>query len=425
MYASGLGHKIFMGKKSLLSTSISLAGNGLDFNEQRLDEDLEQHPRSNARKDHFKITLQSTLTNYVSDKHINRTGFFYSHLGYDLEIKQASSIGSSPKVLTVGKGQTDLFQFYTASKMDLTKKLELNGGIHMSYFPLNTELSLEPRAALKYHINTNQSVALAYGRHSRIEDLPIYFVNSANTMPNKELKMMKADHMVLSYNTLLGKHFKLTIEPYYQYLQNVPVNPNSYVSTLNIQNSLFFDKLLVSKGTARNLGIDITLERFLHNGMYYLFTSSIYDSKYTAADGIKRNARFNKNYVFNALFGKEWQVGKDKNNLFSANIRMNYLGGNRKESIDEQSSKMTQDVVYAETSGRLSFSDQFPALPIFSFTLSYRRNKRDRSSVWALQVLNASQTPDFETHIFNSKSQTVEEKFSNIMIPNLSYKVDF
>jgi len=236
---------------------------------------------------------------------------------------------------------------------------------------------------------------------------------------------MKSNHMALSYNTQLAKHLKLTIEPYYQYLTNVPVSPNSYISTLNIQNSLFFDEALVSNGTARNLGVDITLERFLHNGMYYMVSGSLFDSKYAAADGIERNTRFNKNYVFNALIGKEWQVGKNKNNLISANLRMNYSGGNRKESIDQLESILMQDVVYGETNGALSFSQKFSDLPIYSFTVSYRQNKKKYASVITLQVLNASQTKDFESNIFNLNTQSVEEKFSSILIPNLSYKVEF
>jgi len=99
--------------------------------------------------------------------------------------------------------------------------------------------------------------------------------------------------------------------------------------------NMFFNGTLVSKGSGRNIGVDITFERFLHKGFYYLFTGSVFDSRYTAAEGIERSTRFSKNYVFNIIGGKEWVVGRDNNNILGANIRLNYLGGNRKESLDK------------------------------------------------------------------------------------------
>ena len=164
---------------------------------------------------------------------------------------------------------------------------------------------------------------------------------------------------------------------------------------------MFFNQILTSEGTGRNFGVDITLERYLKNGLYYLVSGSIFDAKYTAADGIERNTRFNKNYVANALIGKEWPIGKEKNNLFSANIRFNYLGGNRVESIDKSSSMTNQEIVYGETNGELSFTNKHRNSPIASFTLSYRKNKLRYSTVWSLQVLNITQTEEFETDIFN------------------------
>ncbi len=425
MFGSGLNHKILLGEKSILNSALSFSGNGLDFKEQRLDDNLQERPKSLVKKDNYRMTLQSSLTHYFGKRHTNRSGFYYTHMGYDLNVDEASALGAPLVNIVSEDGQTDLLQFFSSSKIDLTTSLELNGGVHLMYFDLNKELLVEPRISLKYDVNKNQSLALAYGRHSRTEDLSVYFVNVNGAMPNKDLSLMKSNHWVLSYNTLLTDNLKLSVEPYYQYLSNVPVSPNSYVSPLNSEDILFFDEALVSSGTGRNFGVDVTLERFLDNGLYYLFSGSLFDSKYTAGDGIQRNTRFNKNYVVNALVGKEWKVGKEKNNLVSANLRMNYLGGNKKEAVDEPSSIAAQDVVYGETNGNLSFEEKFPDLPVFSFTLSYRKNKKKHSSVWSLQVLNASQTSDFQSNIFNLNTQTVQEKYTSIPIPNLSYKIEF
>jgi hypothetical protein len=425
MFASGVNHKTSVGNGKTLKTAFSVTGSGLSHQEQRLNTELQAQPQSDASKNDYRIILQSDLTQYIGDKHTNRTGFYLTHLGYDLEIEESLMAGESLSKLVDEKGQSDLLQFYSQSRVKLAEPLTLNAGFHLQYFDLNKELSLEPRIAMEYQLDARQSLALAYGLHSRIESLPVYFITDSGSQPNKDLKLMKSNHFVLSYTSMLTEEIKLSVEPYYQYLRNVPVSRDSYVSTLNIQNSLFFNEVLVSDGTGRNIGIDVTLEHYLKNGFYSMLTGSVFDSEYTAKDGITRNTRFNKSYVINALVGKEWQVGRDNNNLLSANIRLNYLGGNRIEAIDEQSSINQQEIVYGETSAKTSFADRHPDIPITSFTVSYRRNKLKYSSEWSLQVLNAAASKDYSHDFYNLKTNEVETKYEGLLIPNISYKIEF
>jgi hypothetical protein len=175
----------------------------------------------------------------------------------------------------------------------------------------------------------------------------------------------------------------------------------------------------------RQVGIDITLERFLCDGFYYLFTASLYDAKYQAADGIQRNTRFNKNYVFNALVGKELMIGKAGKNVVGVNVRMNYLGGNRFEPVDETASLLAQDIVYGETDGSLAFVKQAGDLPVLSIGISYRKNKAKYSSVWSLQVINATKSQEFVNDYYNIKTQTIEQKYDGFIVPNISYKIEF
>ena len=254
--------------------------------------------------------------------------------------------------------------------------------------------------------------------------MPIYFVDVDGSNPNKNLDLLKSTHYVLAYNVKLNDNLRFCVEPYYQKLTNIPVSPNGYVSTINMQNDVFFNEALVSKGSGRNIGVDLTIERFLYNGFYYLATASIFDSKYTAADGITRNTRFNKNYVFNLLVGKEWSVGKNKNNIHSANIRLNYLGGNRKDAIDEQASIIEKEVVYGETGGN-AFDKKYQDVPVFSFTVSYRTNKPKYSSVWSLQILNLTSAQEYSNDFYSLKTGKVETKYDGIMVPNLSYRIEF
>ncbi len=426
MFASGLNYKQIINSRAVINSTLSLSGNGTTFKEQYVDDDLNAIPQSDARKNNYKLTLQSDLTSVLSDNHTNRTGFYLNSLAYDLQVDDAETVQSLPRTIVDEDGQSYLLQWYTQSKFNLSPKWTLNAGFHSQYFGLNKEFTLEPRVALDYKLGDKSNLALGYGLHSRIEPLSIYFVRDEDGFqPNKDLNLMKSNHFVLSFNTKINDKVRLSIEPYYQSLHDVPVAPNGYISTLNIEDNLFFDEALISEGTGRNIGIDLTLERYFSKGFYYLFTTSIFDSKYTANDGIERNTRYNKNYVINAVFGKEWQVGRNKNNTFGANFRLNYLGGNRREAIDSQASIMNQDVVYGETGNQISFSEKDKDLPIGSFTLTYRKNKPRHASVWSLQVLNAGATEEFQADVFNTNTQSIESKFSGIIIPNISYKIEF
>lgn len=425
MFATGLNHKITLNSSTLLTTTLSATGNGLLHKEQRIDYTLQPQPQSNVNNNTWRFSIQSNISKRFSKNHRNQSGFSFNQLGYNVDIKQSQTDNEMPITLAKQNGKSGLLQFYSQSKITLTNRFCLNIGLNSQYFLLNSNLSIEPRIGIKYNLSERQNLAIAYGIHSRIERLPIYFVNIEGSNPNKNLDLLKSTHYVVSYNCKLNDFLHFNIEPYYQNLTNIPVSPDSYISTINMQNDIFFNERLVSKGTGRNIGVDLTLEQFLSKGFYYLMTASIFDSKYTAADGVERNTRFNKNYVINLLAGKEWFLGNSKNNILNLNIRLNYLGGNRIETVNNLATTMKHDVVYGETDGKIAFEDRYDSTPIFSFSISYRKNKPNYSSVWSIQILNAGGVQEFSNDIYNLKTGKIEKRYEGILVPNLSYKIEF
>lgn len=423
MFATALSHKIGLNKGTFLKTSVSATGNGLEHKEQRMDFALEAHPHSKAANDARQYTIQSSLIKRFSKKHTNKTGMRYSNLHYNIDVEQSMQEGSAPETIAKQTGNSGFLQMFSQSKIQVLPRFTFNIGVNSQCFELNKNVIIEPRAGIKYNINKNQSLGLGYGLHSRLEQLPVYFVSDEGKHPNKNLDFMRSSHYVLSYASKISKNLHLRIEPYYQDLNHVPVSPTDYSSTLNNNNTLFYNEILVSEGKGHNVGVDITFEKFLHRGTYYLLTASLFDSKYTGADGVERNTRFNKNYVFNAIAGKEWEL--KNNNILSANVRINAMGGNRVEPVDVASSLLKKDVVYGETGNQLAFSKKFKSEPVVSFTFSYRKNKPGYSSVWSLQILNANGAEEFAQDIYSIKTKRIEPVFEGIMLPNLSYKIEF
>lgn len=425
LFASGVSHRAALDAKTFVSTTLSASGNGLSFDEERVDPEAGRLPRSSVRNDTYRFTLQSSVDRRFGDRHRNRSGFEVSHLAYDLDVEESPENGASLEPVVSGSGGARLFQAYSHSQIRPNADLTLNVGLHSMYFRLNRDWTMEPRVSVKYRLTPRQDVSLAYGLHSRIEPLSVYFVSDGDQFPNKRLSLMRSAHYVVSYTVMITDNIKLNVEPYYQYLYDVPVSPDSYVSTLNTRDNLFFNDALTSDGSGRNVGIDYTLEQYMVKGFYYLVSGSLFDSSYRTGDGVERNTRFNKNYVFNALVGKEWRTGRASANRINANIRLNYLGGNRIESIDHAESIARKDVVYAETAGSMAFSEQYSGTPILSLSVAYRKNRPKYSSVWSLQVLNVAGADEFERDFYNITTHTIDTRYSTIMVPNISYRIDF
>jgi hypothetical protein len=134
----------------------------------------------------------------------------------------------------------------------------------------------------------------------------------------------------------------------------------------------FITGKLENKGRGLNRGIDITFEKYMAQGYYFMLTGSVFDSRYQTAEHVWYNTRYNRNHVFNCLFGKEWVCGKKKQNVFGANGKLTNQGGDRYSPVDEEMSALQQDVVYDEQN---PWSKQLSSAWLGHFTLSYKINK--------------------------------------------------
>lgn len=234
--------------------------------------------------------------------------------------------------------------------------------------------------------------------------------------------MTKAHHFGLSYDVSLNEYTRIKIEPYFQYLFDVPVIPGSCFSLQNLEQEWFFNDSLVNEGSGTNLGIDLTVERFLRKGFYYLFTASVFDSKYKGGDGIGRNSIYNRNYILNLLAGKEWQVGKNRNNTFSINGRFTFMGGDHYTPLLVDRSVSEGDLVYDYSR---AFEEREDPAPVLSFSISYRKNKPKHSSIWSFHLLNATGHKEYRDYEFNLKTGLPEMQYDRIVVPNVSYKIEF
>jgi hypothetical protein len=239
--------------------------------------------------------------------------------------------------------------------------------------------------------------------------------------PNKNLDLTKSHHFVLAYDRSLNDHLRLKVESYYQRLFNIPISPDltSTLALINTRGGYETDPLL-NDGIGRNYGLELTLEQFMHNNLYFLLSSSLYDSKYRAADGLWRNTRYNGNYSFNITAGKEF-MGK-KNRVFGVNIRSVYSGGFRATPIDVEKSMLTRDTEYIESD---AFTERLPAYFRTDVRFSMKRNREKSTHTLALDIQNVTNHENIYGNYFEPLTGKVKTAYQLPFLPVLSYKIEF
>lgn len=423
--AIGLTHKLIAGNKTYINTTLAASGTKSKMNETCLDYDLVQQPYGDFIDNSGKITLSSFVNHKFSPKYVMKAGATYSALFYNLDLSGVASYDlNSYRNFVKEDGYSHFLEFYVESKYDITRELSLNAGINNSYFALNNDFSADPRFGLQWKFCPRHSMSFGYGKHSQLEELKFYLVrnevNDETQYPNKNLEMAHAQHFILSYDWLINDNLHFKIEPYYQHIYNAPGIPDSSFSLINFKQDWAFRDSLVNNSQGRNVGIDITFERFMSDNYYYLFTASFFDSKYKGGDGTWKNTRYNKGFVVNLLFGKEFFL--KNNGVLGLNGKLNFTGGERVSPIDVEKSMRERLIYYDESK---AFENQMDSRYCLDLTVTYRMNKKHHSSVWALQLKNALGSKDDYGDIYNLKTNKIEKIEAVVILPVLSYKIEF
>lgn len=426
MGAGGISHRYFFNNNSLLKTTLAATYFSHDATEDMYNEDLNSSPYLDMNRKNTNIVLTSFFNRKYSAKHTNQTGFTYTKMYYDMNLKLAPLENHALEIISQGKGNTDLISAYTSSSIGLNDKLSLSIGLNGQILTLNNHWTLEPRVGVKWQASPRTSLAFAYGLHSRMEKMDVYFVKTNETgdqLINKDLDFTKTHHLMLSYNYKLSENVNLKVEPYFQYLFDVPVDVNGSYSVLNRDN-FYVEQRLVNKGNGRNIGIDLTLEKYLNKGLYYMITASLFDSKYCGGDGLWHNTKFNRNFIVNGLVGKEWMVGRRKQNILSVNLKATVQGGDRYSPVDVDATLNHPDKVVQYDESK-AYSKQFSPQVIINGTVSYKINRRKVAHEFAIKTINLTGANEYSGHEYNLQTGKIEPNNSSTSIPNISYKLEF
>src|SRR5690606_27073634 len=170
---------------------------------------------------------------------------------------------------------------------------------------------------------------------------------------------------------------------------------------------------LVNAGTGKNMGIELTIERFFRKGYYFLITSSLFDSKYKGSDGIERNTAFNTGYVVNALGGKEWKLGKN-GKFFSLNLKLTTIGGKHLTPIDFVRSQQAGRTIFDESRAYSLRQNPYFRMDV---KLSYRKEFVRSTLEVSLDLQNATGNKNIFERTYNPRTNQVVTQYQQGFFP--------
>lgn len=425
--ATGLTHTILLGNRTNLRSALSYSFNKIGDDYKYVQDDY------NYRTDYIdrfitkKWTLTSTLNHKFSTRSMVRAGIIATNTDIDYYQKSKENETAPMKEVINTTGTTQTLQGFVQEQYKVANNLTVNAGLHYLKLLYNHTQAVEPRASIKWDMNNRSSLALGYGLHSQTQALGVYFAQTENSdgthsNPNKDLGLTKAHHIVLSYRRALGANTALKAEAYYQHLFNVPISTSdtNTFSMLNVQSEYITDPL-VNQGKGKNYGLELSLEKYLSRHFYYTINTSFYQSKYTAADGIEYNTRFNGGYLANIIAGKEWVYAEGKK-AFGINLKTIYAGGLRDTPIDEAGSVAAGYAIYYQ---KRAYTEQNPAYFRTDLRLSMKWNRAHLTSTLSLDVQNLTNRQNVYGQFFDSEKGKVTTSYQAGLIPILNYKVEF
>lgn len=428
----GLKHFYKINAKSYMNTIV-----GATYAASNYDQDSVYTNESPVRVvvNETKRLNYNVATNYnykVSSKLFVKAGVQAEIMNLDLfyKVKINTPVW---KYLWQYNDATSLLQAFVHAKYNFSDNLVANVGLHTQYLTLNNSQSLEPRAALKYSMNRYGSLSVGYGLHSQMQPTDVYFFRKLQAdgtydESNRNLAFTKSHHVVLGYDVMPIKDWRVKLETYYQYLFNVPVHafPSSY-SMLNTGSSFYPNNQsnLTNTGTGTNYGIELTVEKFYSKGYYGLITATLYDSKYKGSDGVEHNTAFNSKYVFNILAGKEFKLGAAKRNTFFTDIKVTSAGGRYFTPVDLVASQMAHEQVLKGDA--YAFSERNPTYFRMDFKtgFTYNSKKHKRSHSFFFDVQNVTNHKNVFAVRYNPINNSMNTAYQIGLFPNFQYKFQF
>ncbi len=425
----GLSHLYFFNEKTSSNLQVSYAASESKASVKEIVDKTTElfEPTFTSMNLQEKIGVNWTINKKFNAKNRMKTGLIYDN--YDLNVQDSVLINNAFWYTEIDfKGNVGLYRAFAQWQHKFNNKLTLNAGLHGSLFGFNNSNAIEPRLGFSYEATPKSTLGVGYGMHSQLQPLPIYFAKSssataAQNLANEELDLIRSHHFVLSWDYSLTKNTRVKTEAYYQLLNGLAVDPDDGdFSMINYGADFGFPNRvgLTNDGTGSNYGLELTFERFLDKGFYFLFTGSLFNSQYKGSDEIERNTFFNSNYVTNLLVGKEFTLSDHF--TLTLDARMNFAGGRRYTPIDLEASILTGQEILDETK---IFEAQYDPYMRPDLKIGFRHNAKKYTQTFSVDLQNFISRKNVFLTQYNEVEQELKTTYQRGFFPDVRYQITF
>lgn len=360
---------------------------------------------------------------------INLDAYYYNMIDSVLEPNHSAFINRWDY-----QGGAALVQPFVQMKWRITEAMAFTAGLHSQYFSLSNSLSpVEPRVGWKMNLPKGQAIFAGAGAHSQTQPMYTYLYHQFDSLGNKvyynkDMDFSRSLHSGVGYEKAFKKSLNFKFEAYYQYLYNIPVTiqPSSF-SLINMGSGFarFFPEPLENTGTGVNYGAEITLQKFFDKSFFFLFTGTVYDSKYTGSDGVERNTSYNGTYIANLLGGKEFKLNARQS--ISVGFKTTFAGGKRYGYVDVDATNFQQEIVFKDSLfNERQFRDYFR----LDAKINWKLNTTNITHEIGLDLVNVTAQRNllsltYAPNLFDPTQEPTAERLQLGFLPIFYYRIDF
>lgn len=445
----GIGHVLQINRNSFLKSALNFSASGSEDEVYERDTVLVYPPEGGNASDsitpgrhtvsgkNLNSTCRAAVTyNYkVNARSKVQIGTRYTLTGYDhLQKIWNETQASLLKVNDFTKYRNSLHNF-VSWKCNPTGKLTCIVGVHNSNQFDIQRYTIEPRLSFSWELSKSFSLHSGFGMHSTAERIHNYYTripasDGSFSEPNRNLDLLKARHFVLGAEKRIGKNLMAKLELYYQQLYNLPVENNANSSYCTLNEGIDYNYVaLVNKGMGRNMGVELSLERFFDKNYYYLVNASLFDSRYKALDAKWRNTRYNNTYIVNILGGKEFRkLGRKDNQILAVNVKLLLEGGQRYIPLlrDNQGNIVSDPATGTYFDHSRAYENQLDDILSLNLSFSYKFNFPQATHELFLDLINLTNNQAKMSEYYDEKQPDklgYSKQFG--FFPNLMYRVYF
>ncbi len=261
------------------------------------------------------FTLKGGLEWFITDDFTAKTGFEVSKFNF---IYQYNFSGEDDTTTTKNLGSTiDMniddwnYSLYAQFNCNFLEQFSLQGGLRYNLWDLSHHQTYDPRLALRYQINGGIAIKAAWGiyhQNLRLATQPDFSFFDTWMPTDTTLQPSKAEHYILSLETVPWEGYNLNFDVYYKKMDNISELNNTIISAVTVS-----DVFLIGNSTA--WGAEVFLQKkFGRLNGWFGYALGFIESRF---DQINNGKAFRPKYdrrhdlkiVLQYQINNDWDVG--------------------------------------------------------------------------------------------------------------------